>query len=176
MGFDTVYLLPLGMGFGALIGYLANRLAIWLLFNPVRPVRIWRFRLQGVIPKKSEEIVERIAFLTAERVINAEDITKAVSEALEEEITKKVSGILEGIIPSSIKEIAAYKIVEIISPLLRRELEGIGDRLDVEKMIREKLREIIDTVIDEAVNKIKSIMREHLTPTDIPKSIKELTE
>ena len=138
------YLIVLGVVFGATIGYLANRLAIWLLFNPAKPVRIWRFKFQGVIPKKKEELVARIASLTAERVLEARDITKAVSEVVERELFERTSKLIGGAIPSPLRELIAEKIVETIAPVLRKEFESLGGRLDVEAIVRRKLSEVMD--------------------------------
>ena len=40
----------------AAVGYLTNYLAIWMLFRPYEPKRLWHWRFQGVIPRHKEEI------------------------------------------------------------------------------------------------------------------------
>jgi len=45
---------------GASIGYITNVIAIKLLFRPVEPVNIISFKIQGVIPKRQNELSKSI--------------------------------------------------------------------------------------------------------------------
>ena len=86
----------LAASFGALIGYCANRLAIWLLFNPVEPIRIWRLEIQGIIPKKRDVLASRVADVIATDILRGEDVERllkgagrsAVDELLLEQLSR----------------------------------------------------------------------------------------
>jgi uncharacterized membrane protein YheB (UPF0754 family) len=57
-----VYLAPPVLG--AFIGYITNVVAVELLFHPKKPVNIFGFKIQGLVPARSKEIVERIMGLS----------------------------------------------------------------------------------------------------------------
>ena len=63
----TFIFLPLT---GALIGWITNLLAIRLLFHPRRPLRLWPlpFKIQGLLPKRREELAENIADIVSEQL------------------------------------------------------------------------------------------------------------
>lgn len=69
-----------GMAFGALIGYCSNRLAIWLLFNPAEPVRIWKLEFQGLIPKKREELAFKLADAVTGDILSEKDVQNLLGE------------------------------------------------------------------------------------------------
>jgi uncharacterized membrane protein YheB (UPF0754 family) len=58
------------LSIGALVGYLTNILAIWMLFNPKRKF----LGFQGVIPKKRKEIAEGISTIIEKEFINPTSI------------------------------------------------------------------------------------------------------
>lgn len=60
--YDKPWTLPAG---GAVVGYITNWLAIKLIFEPVDPVRIGPFVLQGLFLKRQDEVRERGATLPA---------------------------------------------------------------------------------------------------------------
>ncbi len=55
---------------GALIGYITNVLAVWMIFNPKRPF----LGYQGVVPRKKGEIARRLADVIERELINPESI------------------------------------------------------------------------------------------------------
>ncbi len=82
------YLL-IGSAFGAFIGYLANRIAVWMLFHPIKPLKIGPVVMQGIFPKKKREIAERIALVISEKVMSGEEIIKLTTEAVEKELSQR---------------------------------------------------------------------------------------
>lgn len=51
--YDKPWILPAG---GAVVGYLTNWLAIKLIFEPVDPVKVGPFVLQGLFLKRQNEV------------------------------------------------------------------------------------------------------------------------
>ena len=68
-------ILPLA---GALIGWLANVLAVRLIFRPHRPRNVLGLRLQGLVPRRRAELAARIAETVEREFISAEDIRAAL--------------------------------------------------------------------------------------------------
>lgn len=81
---------------GSLIGWITNFLAIKLLFKPYEEINILGFKIQGVIPKRRDEIAHNIAHTINSELISIKDITSTInSMELESEIDKIVDNIVE---------------------------------------------------------------------------------
>jgi len=81
---------------GSLIGWLTNYVAIKLLFKPYKNINILGFNIQGVIPKRINDIADTIAHTIDTELISIKDITSTInSMELESEIDKIVDDIVE---------------------------------------------------------------------------------
>ena len=58
----------------AVIGYVTNWLGIWMIFEPVKPRTLGRFRIQGLFLRRQREVSEIYARLIAEDVVNVRNI------------------------------------------------------------------------------------------------------
>jgi uncharacterized membrane protein YheB (UPF0754 family) len=68
---------------GAFIGYLTNRIAIRMLFRPLRPWRVLGYKVPmtpGVIPAKRHELAENIGEMVGSHLLTSRDIGAALSE------------------------------------------------------------------------------------------------
>ena len=68
---------------GAFIGYLTNKIAIRMLFRPLRPWYILGVRLPmtpGVIPAKRRQLAENIGEMVGRHLLTSKDIGAAISE------------------------------------------------------------------------------------------------
>ncbi|MCI5211808.1 MAG: DUF445 family protein, partial [Candidatus Electrothrix sp. ATG2] len=84
MLFSTTHLLTYGGPplLGALIGYLTNKVAIRMLFRPLKPWYILGKRVPmtpGIIPSKRHELAENIGDMVGEKLLTATDIGTALS-------------------------------------------------------------------------------------------------
>jgi len=67
---------------GAFIGYLTNKIAIRMLFRPLKPWYVFGLRVPmtpGVIPSKRHELAENIGVMVGEHLLTARDIGTALS-------------------------------------------------------------------------------------------------
>jgi uncharacterized membrane protein YheB (UPF0754 family) len=67
---------------GAFIGYLTNKVAIKMLFRPLKPWRVMGIRVPmtpGVIPAKRHELAQNIGEMVGEHLLTATDIGAALS-------------------------------------------------------------------------------------------------
>jgi uncharacterized membrane protein YheB (UPF0754 family) len=87
------YLFPV---IGCLIGYSTNYIAVKMLFRPHKPIGIGPFKIQGLLPKRRNDISESIAATVEDELISMKDLTK-VLEALDlgPGIDKMVDGFFE---------------------------------------------------------------------------------
>lgn len=68
---------------GAVIGYLTNYIAIRMLFRPLRPWRIFGFRLPftpGVIPAKRHELAKNIGNMVGEHLFTGADLSRGLAD------------------------------------------------------------------------------------------------
>jgi uncharacterized membrane protein YheB (UPF0754 family) len=86
---------------GFLVGYVTNWLALNLIFEPREPIQIGPFRIQGVFIKRQREVATSFADVIAERVLNAEQMVKHLTDGPSRD---RVLGILEEQVEGSMKE------------------------------------------------------------------------
>lgn len=128
------------LSIGALVGYLTNILAIWMLFNPKRKI----LGIQGVIPKKRQEIAEGISTVIEEEFINPSSIKDFIEKNLDmfisslEDFIEKHNEI---VIPS-IKSIAGENYNEIVN-LLAKNIYSYLLNIEYEKYNSSIIKKII---------------------------------
>lgn len=62
---------------GAVVGYITNYFAIKMLFRPLKPVMIGRFRVPftpGIVPKRKDELAEILGRAIINKFFNADDL------------------------------------------------------------------------------------------------------
>ncbi len=88
---------------GAFIGYLTNRIAIRMLFRPLRPWHVFGFRVPmtpGVIPSKRKDLAVNIGAMVGEHLLTGRDVGAALShepfqEHLHALLDSRIESILE---------------------------------------------------------------------------------
>ncbi|MCL7474795.1 MAG: DUF445 family protein [Methanosarcinales archaeon] len=60
---------------GGLIGYTTNYIAVKMLFRPHKPIGIGPLKIQGVLPKRRNDIATSIAATVEEELISIKDLT-----------------------------------------------------------------------------------------------------
>ncbi|HEX2613247.1 MAG TPA: DUF445 family protein, partial [Fibrobacteria bacterium] len=103
---QTLTLILVPMAVATAHGFFTNWMAVQLLLKPVRPVNILGFKLQGLLPRRQEELAERISAAIAERFLTREDIlnflrqvdpVSAMRALLVEKWEEKLGDILDSI-------------------------------------------------------------------------------
>lgn len=165
---------------GSLIGWITNFLAIKLLFKPYEPINILGFKLQGVIPKRIDDIASNIGDTIDKELLSIKDITSTInSMELEFEIDKIVDDIVEkklkkellakfpmlgmflnddlinkikGYIKSAIEENKG-EVVEII-------VKKLEDEVDFKELISKKIKEFsLEDIEKMTINIAKNELR-----------------
>ncbi len=72
---------------GALIGYVTNVLAVWMIFNPKRPI----LGYQGVVPRKKGELARRLADVIERELVNPDSILTLL-KSRRREIERGIAG------------------------------------------------------------------------------------
>lgn len=145
---------------GALIGWFTNYLAIKLLFRPYKEMNFLFFKIQGLIPKRKNEIIENIADVVEQELISMTDIVnKFKNSEIDEEI---LNNLLDKIVGEKLKNSILEK-----NPLLKMFVnDSLMDKIKeyVKKSILENKEEIVEEIVKIVENKInfKEIMLEKM--------------
>ena len=157
---------------GAFIGYLTNRVAIRMLFRPLRAWHIGRLKIPmtpGVIPSKRHELAANIGEMVGEHLLTGDEISRALQkegfqEHLQILIESKISstmkkdlGSLKTIIPPSYRsyfdiaeKTARYRLKEAIHNNLRSENTGLAIEAAVDRWLDSSLAKKIDDLLPSA--------------------------
>jgi uncharacterized membrane protein YheB (UPF0754 family) len=130
---------------GGFIGWVTNKIAIKMLFRPIKPIRLGVMTLQGVLPKRKNQIAVSIGETVEAQFINKEELL----QSLLDEQTKQS-------ILTSIQRILVAKIKEVVPSMM---LAMLGQGLDdlVRKLIKDHGDDLLNELI-ESLNKNESVM------------------
>jgi uncharacterized membrane protein YheB (UPF0754 family) len=117
---------------GFVVGYATNWIALRMIFSPREPKKFGPFTLHGLFHKRQKEVSAEFSKLTAGKVLNADNITKTVTQGPS---AAKIRAIVENRVNELIDKylahpMAAMLVPEADRPALREELLGrIQDEL-----------------------------------------------
>jgi len=155
--YENIIKLVIMVLIGGLIGYLTNRIAIKMLFRPVNPVKLVFFTIQGVFPKRKDQMAISLADTIEKELLSKEVIMdKILSEdkvlELKRIIKETLVTKLNGAIPPMVKMFMGNNPEEMIKNLLDKEGDKILD--DLIDQLKEKgledlnIRDIVKERID----------------------------
>ena len=161
---------------GALIGWITNYLAVKMLFYPRRPVNILGWKLQGVFPKRQQELASNLGTLVERELISHEDIQNVIndprfrdrlrnilSEYIHNLLSRKLNSVhpmLGSILSSRVVDSLQAKLSreseKILPQLLQRVAEELEHTLDFKEVVRSKVENFSMDKLEEI---LYSIMR-----------------
>jgi uncharacterized membrane protein YheB (UPF0754 family) len=170
---DEVVRALITIGFGALAGGLTNSVAIWMLFHPYEPPRLfgrWPLRFfQGAVPKSQARLAAAIGRTVGNRLLTPEDLTGTFAEgefrdafdeklasAVDEVINRERGSLREMIPPAVLADVEA-----LAEEALDRGLEQLQEYVASERFEEAMARrtdDIVAAVADEPIGGV-------LTPT-----------
>ena len=168
---------------GTLIGWFTNYLAIKLLFRPYKEMNFFFFKIQGLIPKRRDEISENIADVVEKELISVDDIEnklkevefddgmieKVLDKLVEEKLKKSIlekNPLLKMIINDSmvdkIKKYFKNMILENKDEMLSEMIKIGKEKIDFKEIILEKMKnfsleEIEKIILSISKNELKHI-------------------
>ena len=138
---------------GGFIGYITNKVAIKMLFRPVNPVNLGLFKLQGVFPKRKDQMAISLAD-TIEKELLSKDVI--MNKLLSPEKVESLK--------TMIKDMLAQKISEMIPPMVRM---FMGD--NPEALIQKIINKEGDQILDDLVEQLKTEGMNNLNIREIVK-------
>jgi len=161
------------IGFGALAGGLTNSVAIWMLFHPYEPPRLfgrWRISFfQGAVPKSQARLAAAIGRTVGNRLLTPEDLTgtfadREFRDAFDEklatvvdEVMNRERGSLREMIPPAVLADVEALAEEALERGLEQLQEYVASELFEDAMAR-RTDDIVAAVSDEPIGGL-------LTPT-----------
>lgn len=145
----------LTIAFGALAGGITNTVAIWMLFHPYRPPRLWRWRigfLQGAVPKNQARLAAAIGRTVGGRLLTEDDLTRTFRQAefrgaFDERLSDFLNEVLERD-RGSIRELLPPAVIPRVESILDDLVEHGLARLD-EYVHSERFPETVERRADD---------------------------
>jgi uncharacterized membrane protein YheB (UPF0754 family) len=133
MFYLTIILIPLA---GAFIGWVTNRLAVKLLFRPNKPYRMFKWTIQGVLPKRRYELAASIGAIIEQEIVSLDDILQHLKER---EVPERTVALLREAIRGAVLEKAPVWVpLAVKKPLA----EAVSD------LVRDRLPFLIDWLVE----------------------------
>jgi uncharacterized membrane protein YheB (UPF0754 family) len=161
--------------FGALAGGLTNTIAIWMLFHPYTPPRLfgrWPIRwLQGAVPKNQGRLAAAIGRTVGNRLLTADDLTRILSaEEFRSAFDERLAIFLDEVLHKergSLREILPEEVVPEVENFLHRVVDHGLERLSdytaserFERVVEDRMQGIVDAVSDQSIGQILTPARE----------------
>jgi uncharacterized membrane protein YheB (UPF0754 family) len=126
------------IAFGALAGGITNAIAVWMLFHPYEPLRVFGRPvrlLQGAIPKNKARLASTIGRTVGSKLLTPEDLARTLSEpqfrsAFDAKLAEFVAGVLDRD-RGSLNSLLPPEIAAELRALLRQVADGLVQRVDV---------------------------------------------
>lgn len=145
---------------GAIIGWITNVLAIKLIFRPLNPIKIpiLNIKIQGLIPKRREELAKSIGNIVETELISIEEIIEKFLEDQNKaeiifKIKRKIRNLIEQklppIIPSSFKQIILKYVEDVIEAEADKALDEISKNIIDKAISKIKIADIIEEKIND---------------------------
>jgi len=166
---------------GALIGWMTNVIAIKLMFRPIEPIGLkgTRWVIQGLIPKRKEEIAKTIGDVIRDELISMETIVDKVIEDMDKKqivdmIKGKVISVasekMPSLIPSMFKGLILQNVEAIIDENGEAMVIELGEKLshraieaiDISQMVEDQINGYDFEKIEEIVLKIAKTELKHI--------------
>ncbi|MFZ7131829.1 MAG: DUF445 domain-containing protein [Eubacteriales bacterium] len=143
---------------GALIGYITNKIAVEMLFRPLKPIMIGKLHIPftpGIIPKEKKRLGKAIGDAVGNDLLTMESIKETLlSEKIENEIKKQVDSILENLSrdASSVKSTLYLHLDEFVITRLEEGIKSAVTKKISYGLITMNLGAIIAEEVLAAVN------------------------
>jgi len=166
-------------------GYGAAWLAIWMLFHPYQPLKVFGITIwpQGMIPRHRDKLAQSIGNAVGNELVSQQTVFDALFETsffqhkVEDFVGAYTNELLSRVYPSFIDALPSqarapildtvsalqYRLAEYIADMLKSEETGKAIENFVDKQVDELLeRRVGDMVNDESVDRVLTFVEQHL--------------
>ncbi|MFH1741839.1 MAG: DUF445 family protein [bacterium] len=125
---------------GAFIGWMTNKIALWMLFHPHQITGPEWFTWQGLIPRRKDELARAISKTVTDNLLTEEDLNGMVRnvdlrrylrEVTDSMIERRLTGTIRGyqLIPQPVRDRLVATIQEIVAERLPERIDDISPNL-----------------------------------------------
>nr|AIE93741.1 hypothetical protein [uncultured marine group II/III euryarchaeote AD1000_39_G05] len=166
---------------GMLIGWGTNWLALKMLFKPRKPFSVGRYKIQGLIPSRRNDLSGTIAKTISDELLSSEDLVKAMNEldikgiALSQVssiVEKKIESLdlksslplsmLHDTVVSTAQSIVYNQVEASIDDFLQNMGDHVSGNLNIVRLMEEKLSSLDDDRIEEIVTEVSKKELKHI--------------
>lgn len=165
---------------GGVIGYITNVVAIKMLFKPYEPIKIplTNIEIMGLIPKRRAEIAKNVAETVKRELLSEDDIFNGIikdedKEEIASYINSKIGNIISEkaiFLPSSLVSKINRYISDIVDKEVGNAIDELGstfvekakNRVDIEKIIEDRINEFDIEYIEEMTVRIAKKELKHI--------------
>jgi uncharacterized membrane protein YheB (UPF0754 family) len=144
---------------GGFIGWLTNKVAIKMLFRPINPHKFLGIKIQGVFPRRKDQIAISLANIIEQELLSKEVIMnqlmskekideikikmkKMIVEKLSQSIPSVLAMFVGGDLKGFVEKYVAKHGDEMFDEMLS-EFQKTGlDNLDIQKLVKERIDEL----------------------------------
>ena len=177
----TLILIPI---ISAFIGYFTNWIAIKMLFHPRNPINIFGITIQGIFPKRQAQFAQKLGALVATELLHFDEIAERLKDpeqlqALNPTIESHIDTFLRVRLKEKIPVVAMFigdntigklkegmmdEINVLLPEIISQYAHGLGERIDIEKMVTEKVSNFSS---DKLENILQAIMKKEFRFVEI---------
>lgn len=152
---------------GALIGWGTNYIAIRMLFHPREPIVFLGFTIQGLLPRRKQDLANSIAHAVAGNLLpmehlvdrlNIEGYKEGIVTTVEQHARVRTDELLPRFVPDHWRE----GIVRAVGQLVAKETVRVVDNLAVDIITKLKTEVDIAAIVEEKVNELDLKQLENL--------------
>ncbi len=165
---------------GAIIGWVTNYIAIRLLFRPITPWRLGLVVFQGLIPKRREQIAQKVGQVVADQLFSMDELSDRIDMAsMQKEADRLTRQVVErwcqqkmGMLPGALRQVCSSYLRDMVAAemaanfprMAKTLLRRMREQVDVKKVVAEKinllaLEDVEKLVLDVAARELKQIER-----------------
>lgn len=170
---------------GAFIGYLTNKIAIKMLFRPLKPWHFFGLRVPmtpGVIPSKRSELADNMGRMVSDHLLTSTEVGKAMDqEQVKKQILKTIEtegerlaakdlGNLKSLIPEQFT--CYYDLgLQYISYKSTQGITGYIHSEQFERIVDDQLHSIASTLLNSNVSTFISVEKQHILFSEFESSL-----
>ncbi|KAL7544030.1 hypothetical protein ACHAXR_013453 [Thalassiosira sp. AJA248-18] len=142
---------------GAIVGYVTNWIAIKLLFDPVEPVQVGPFVLQGLFESRQVEVSDEFGTFMARRVLNSGRLLESLARDADD---GELYSFLRRQLPYPVPEFILSAAVRAIGKAAHNPRENpelhqyMTKMLDIEKTLAERLKLLNPTEFEDLLHPV----------------------
>ena len=145
----------------ALIGWFTNKVAVWMLFHPKKPLSILGFRWQGLIPRRQAEIAEQTGEIIEKEILQKHLLSSSLREMdlkphfdhfIDELIGKAlvarlramplIGGFLNDSMVQQFTDMAKAEVEDHATPFIEKIASDVEQQVHVKQLVEDRINEL----------------------------------